>query len=161
MLMQMRKLGKPRFIVTYPDTANFDLNTPLVVHCKRNPFDVYIGRNPARSPINPFGNPVPMESESMREFAVYGYCNHLLLHHKLQTLVCNKLAGKIQGCWCAPRLCHGHANVWWIEHHQDVHLKYLRIEREDGSYHKPTESPDLHECFSLATTIDLSTAPTA
>lgn len=80
-----------------------------VVHCKKEKYDVYIGR-PSK-----WGNPftdrpgtkadIIMSSreaaiEAYREWITNGGGKHLLndLH---------ELKGKTLGCWCKPKSCHG------------------------------------------------------
>lgn len=82
-----------------------------VVHCKKEKYDIYIGR-PSK-----FGNPFSHKRGTKAEFlvatreeAVEAYRNwvengdgkHLLA--ELQ-----ELKDKTLGCWCAPQLCHGNA----------------------------------------------------
>jgi hypothetical protein len=82
-----------------------------VVHCKKEPYDVYIGRPSKWS--NPYTH-LPLELthakyqvntrqesiDSYREWITNGEGKHLLedLH---------ELDGKILGCWCSPKSCHG------------------------------------------------------
>ena len=71
-----------------------------VVHCKREPFDVYIGRP------GPWGNPFRLEREADREMILEKYREWIVRQpHLLARL--GELRGRILGCWCAPRLCHG------------------------------------------------------
>ncbi len=81
-----------------------------VVHCKKERYDVYIGR-PSK-----WGNPfthkpgtkadfvLPTRGEAIeayKEWITKGAGKHLLkdLH---------ELKGKTLGCWCHPLPCHGH-----------------------------------------------------
>lgn len=82
-----------------------------VVHCKKAPYDVYIGR-PSK-----WGNPFTHKQddktlakhivgsrdeavEAYREWITNGEGKHLMndLH---------ELKGKVLGCWCKPLSCHG------------------------------------------------------
>ncbi len=80
-----------------------------VVHCKKEAYDVYIGR-PSK-----WGNPFTHKTgtlvkykcatrgeavEKYRDWILHGDGRHLLkdLH---------ELKGKVLGCWCAPLSCHG------------------------------------------------------
>lgn len=82
-----------------------------VVHCKKEPYDVYIGR-PSK-----WGNPFThiQDGKTLAEFVVstreesiqcykhwitVGKGSHLL--NNLQ-----ELKGKTLGCWCHPKPCHG------------------------------------------------------
>jgi hypothetical protein len=82
--------------------------TSLVVHCKKHPFDVYIGRPSAWG--NPFSHKegtiakfkVNTLEESLASFEAWFLQQPILVERaKFQ------LKGKILGCWCAPGPCHG------------------------------------------------------
>lgn len=80
----------------------------LVVHCKRDPFDVYIGRP------SPFGNPFSHVPSALarfrartREEAIAKYEEWLRAQPALIDRVKRELRGKVLGCWCAPLPCHG------------------------------------------------------
>jgi hypothetical protein len=81
----------------------------LVVHCKRAPFDVYIGRPGEWG--NPFSH-LPISSAQFRclsrEEAVARYEAWLLAQPELVAKAKAELSGKVLGCWCAPNACHGH-----------------------------------------------------
>lgn len=79
-----------------------------VVHCKKEQYDVYIGRP------SPFGNPYShlpntqarYQVESRKE-AITKYEEWLRSQPELMERVKKELKGKILGCWCAPLICHG------------------------------------------------------
>lgn len=73
---------------------------PLVVHCKKSKFDVYVGRP------SPWGNPFPLKSEADRESLLARYQNWLLNQPDLVARAKRELRGKVLACWCAPKLCH-------------------------------------------------------
>lgn len=81
-----------------------------VVHCKKEKYDVYIGR-PSK-----WGNPYSHKEgtiakyktntrreaiDSFRAYIMHGKGKHLLND-------LDELEGKICGCWCHPKPCHGH-----------------------------------------------------
>lgn len=75
-----------------------------VVHCKREAFDVYIGR-PSQ-----FGNPFRVMGESTRQSAIDQF--EALARRKIAAKpevaeAIRTLYGKTLGCWCAPKACHG------------------------------------------------------
>lgn len=72
----------------------------LVVHCKRKPFDVYIGR-PGK-----WGNPFEIGCDGTREQVIAKYLAYLLSNRELMDSL-HELKGKVLGCWCAPNACHG------------------------------------------------------
>lgn len=83
-----------------------------VVHCKKKPYDVYIGR-PSK-----WGNPYShLTSRTAAEFqvqtraeAIERYKEWLQHHYSIGTFSLQDLAdlhGKVLGCWCKPKACHG------------------------------------------------------
>ena len=73
-----------------------------VVHCKKEPYDLYIGR-PSK-----WGNPFVIGRDGNREEVVKKYKDWVRTQpHLMSSLY--ELKDKILACWCAPKLCHGHA----------------------------------------------------
>ena len=79
----------------------------FVVHSKKSPFDVYVGR-PSK-----FGNQFSHLDHSAAEFkvatreeAVENYREWVLTQPKLLEDIKQELHNKILGCWCAPLKCH-------------------------------------------------------
>ncbi len=72
-----------------------------VVHCKKAKYDVYVGR-PGK-----WGNPIYLRHERDRQLVYDKYWEYLEEHPELKEEAKRELAGKVLGCWCAPRLCHG------------------------------------------------------
>lgn len=70
-----------------------------VVHCKKEPYDVYIGRP------SEWGNPYS-EKQYGRNKCIQMYLVYLLRHPKVLKEV-KTLRGKVLGCWCRPKKCHG------------------------------------------------------
>jgi len=79
----------------------------LVVHCKRDTYDVYVGRP------SPFGNPFSWKSDTLAQFrctqedCLRLYETWLLGQPELVARVKAELRGKVLACWCAPKPCHG------------------------------------------------------
>ena len=78
-----------------------------VVHCKKEPFDVYIGR-PSK-----WGNPFSHLAGTLADFkvvsreeAIASYENWIMKQADLLADLPD-LRGKILGCWCSPKACHG------------------------------------------------------
>ncbi len=69
-----------------------------VVHMRREPYDVYIGR-PSK-----WGNPFTVE-EHGRENAIVKYRHWLYASGLIKDI--GELKGKVLGCWCKPKPCHG------------------------------------------------------
>ena len=78
-----------------------------VVHIKKEPYDVYIGR-PSK-----WGNPYSHKEGTLAEFkvgsraeAVAKFEEYLLQNEELMASI-HELKGKTLGCWCKPSSCHG------------------------------------------------------
>ncbi len=100
-----------------------------VVHCKREPYDVYIGRrrDPRSGKPGRWGNPFSHRPSRVpgvvlvatREEAIEHYRRWLWAEIEAGRVDLAELAslhGKALGCWCAPQPCHGEvleaAAVW-------------------------------------------------
>lgn len=78
----------------------------FVVHCKRDKFDVYIGRPSIWGNIFshlPGKGDIEVDS---REDAVAMYELYIRGNKELRAQLYN-LKGKVLGCWCSPHECHG------------------------------------------------------
>lgn len=71
-----------------------------VVHCKKEPYQVYIGRPSL------WGNPFEIGKHGTREEVIEKY-RHYVKNDPLLMDKIMELDGKILGCWCAPKPCHG------------------------------------------------------
>lgn len=72
----------------------------MIVHCKKEKYDVYIGR-PSK-----WGNPFEIGKDGTREEVILKY--KLWLNTRPELLISLKeLKGKTLGCWCYPKSCHG------------------------------------------------------
>lgn len=76
-----------------------------VVHCKREPYDVYIGRG------SKWGNPFRIGPDGTREEVIQKYHANLIfrLSYDEENVIKElaELKDKVLGCWCAPKACHG------------------------------------------------------
>jgi len=79
-----------------------------VVHCKRDRYDVYIGRGSI------WGNPFRIGPDGTREEVIQKYTAWVLKQPKLLSEL-PKLKGKVLGCWCKPLACHGDVLVELVE----------------------------------------------
>jgi hypothetical protein len=70
-----------------------------VVHCKRESYDVYIGR-PSK-----WGNPFVIGEDGDREAVIRAFERYVLDSELIHDI--GELRGKVLGCWCAPLPCHG------------------------------------------------------
>ena len=93
------------------------MTAPVVVHCKRAPFDVYVGRGNGST----WGNPFTHKAGTLAEFVVPHaeviprYEAWLRAQPELVAKVRAELRGKELACWCAgaagltlarPYKCH-------------------------------------------------------
>lgn len=79
-----------------------------VVHCKKDKYDVYIGR-PSK-----WGNPYTIGKDGTREEVIEKYRKWLHNHPTLRGQA-GELVGKRLGCWCAPCACHGDVLKEFVE----------------------------------------------
>ena len=77
-----------------------DINMVKIVHCKKEPYDVYIGR-PSK-----WGNPFTIGKDGTREEVISKYEAYIMNRPDLLSQL-KELQGKILGCWCSPKACHG------------------------------------------------------
>lgn len=70
-----------------------------VVHCKRDKYDIYIGR-PSK-----WGNPFVIGRDGTRDQVIEKYEEYLYTSGLISQI--GELKGKILGCWCSPNRCHG------------------------------------------------------
>lgn len=68
-----------------------------VVHCKRDGFDVYVGRPTV------WGNPFKLGEHESRGATIERYERWLKTQHALVARAQRELKGKILSCWCAPK----------------------------------------------------------
>lgn len=84
-----------------------------VVHLKKEPYDVYIGR-PSK-----WGNPYSHKEGTLAEFKVANRTEALekfekyLLENETLYNSLIELKGKTLGCWCKPNKCHGDILAKW------------------------------------------------
>ena len=71
-----------------------------VVHCKKEKYDIYIGR-PSK-----WGNPFQLGRDGDRLSVIQKYKIFLRGNPSLLSQV-STLRGKTLGCWCSPKPCHG------------------------------------------------------
>lgn len=79
-----------------------------VVHYKREPYDVYIGRP------GPWGNPYVIGQHGTREEVIAMYETYVRGNSELMARL-PELRGKVLGCWCAPKPCHGDVLIRLVE----------------------------------------------
>lgn len=71
-----------------------------IVHCKKEAYDVYIGR-PSK-----WGNPFTIGVDGNREEVIEKY-KQWIEHQQHLMDALPELKDKTLGCWCSPKSCHG------------------------------------------------------
>ena len=71
-----------------------------IVHCKKEPHDVYIGR-PSK-----WGNPFVIGKDGTRKEVIQKYRDWIVKQPELMNSL-GELSGKVLGCWCEGLPCHG------------------------------------------------------
>lgn len=96
------------------------------VHCKRSPYDVYIGR-PSK-----WGNPFRMASETERAQVMMDFAAWVMRPEQdsLRAAAKRELSGKVLGCWCHPRPCHG--DVWAVIANSDNPFQAILLDSRTG-----------------------------
>ena len=79
-----------------------------VVHCKREKFDVYIGR-PGK-----WGNPYVIGKDGTRKEVISKYESWIRSKPELINSL-YELKDKVLGCWCKPKACHGDILIKLVE----------------------------------------------
>jgi hypothetical protein len=91
-----------------------------VVHVKKEPFDVYIGRACQNYPEDSiFANVFKIGRDGTRHEVIEKYRNYAENSPAIrEALEC--LRGKTLGCWCKPEECHGDVLVELLEGRKSV-----------------------------------------
>jgi hypothetical protein len=84
------------------------MNKTVVVNIKKEDFDVYIGRG------SKWGNPFRIGVQGNREEVIMKYREYLLKNDELLRSL-GELRGKVLGCFCKPKPCHGDVLVELLE----------------------------------------------
>ncbi len=80
-----------------------------VVNLYKESYEVYIGRA-GKGQDGYFGNPFQLRSESQREEVLQKYRDYFYKRIEEDPEFLRRvleLKGKVLGCFCKPRLCHG------------------------------------------------------
>lgn len=87
-----------------------------VVHCKKEQYDVYIGR-PSK-----WGNPFKIGEDGDRDEVIKKYHMWIIKQPELMSFL-HELDNKVLGCFCRPKVCHGDVLVYLIEN--EKHKKII------------------------------------
>jgi len=105
----------PKINLSFFSNLEISTNTTKVVHCKKSEYDVYIGRPSL------WGNPFSSKDKTIAKYHVSNKSEAIQKYedwienqpHLIKEL--KALKGKILGCWCKPKPCHGDVIVKLIE----------------------------------------------
>ena len=95
--------------------SNIDIKKvwPFVVHKSKKPYDIYIGRPSV------WGNRWSSKDSDLAEFLVESHAEAIKKHEEwvrsqpeMMAMIKRELKGKVLGCFCVPRICHGHTLAW-------------------------------------------------
>jgi len=81
------------------------LKQTTVVHCRKKKFDVYIGRKCKEFPQSIWANKYREGKDGTRDEVIAKYKKDIT--PEMELVIKYKLRGKILGCWCYPKNCHG------------------------------------------------------
>lgn len=81
---------------------------PRVVHCRREPYDLYIGRAMPRQGLagSKWANPYRIGKDGDRWEVIEKYRLYIEKRPDLMAAL-PELEGLVLGCWCKPDACHG------------------------------------------------------
>jgi len=79
-----------------------------VVHCKKESYDVYIGRPSI------WGNPFQIGRDGTRQEVIAKYRKYITSNPTLLAQL-ESLRGKTLACWCKPQACHGDVLIELLE----------------------------------------------
>ena len=77
-----------------------------VVHCKREEFDVYVGRPCREHAGSKWANPFYIGRDGTRAEVIAKYGSWIITQLDL-VMALGELKDKRLGCWCHPKACHG------------------------------------------------------
>jgi len=107
------------------------MSIATVVHCKRQGYDIYIGR-PSKWG-NPFKiNAVYQGHKMNRLNTIQAYEDWIRYSDEGQKLLLDipSLYHKVLGCWCKPQPCHGDILVQLLEEMEERIEDEMREERD-------------------------------
>ncbi len=82
-------------------------NRRMVVHCKKSPYDVYIGRASRGVKGSVWGNPFVIGKDGDRATVIRKYREYIMARPDLIQRARDELKGRVLSCWCSPEACHG------------------------------------------------------
>ncbi len=83
----------------------------MVVNLRKSNYNIYIGRG------SKWGNPFIIGRDGNREEVIRKYREYIMQSDLLNDL--EELRGKVLGCFCKPKACHGDVLVELLERSKD------------------------------------------
>ena len=83
----------------------------MVVNLRKSNYNIYIGRG------SKWGNPFIIGRDGNREEVIKKYREYIMQSDLLNDL--EELRGKVLGCFCKPKACHGDVLVELLERSKD------------------------------------------
>lgn len=103
--------------VLYCSSTEAPEPTGKVVHCMREPFDIYIGRRHQRFPCgSEWGNPYVIGRHGNRSEVLAKYRAWVPTQPHLMAALPQLFRQRL-GCWCKPHACHGDVLLELAEQH--------------------------------------------
>lgn len=90
-----------------------------LVHCKKHPFDIYIGRKNGKLQESKWKNPYIIGIHGNRDTVIMRYEGYIVRVPELMNSL-HELHNMTLGCWCAPLDCHGRILRELFEKHVQV-----------------------------------------
>jgi len=93
-----------------------------VVHCRKEPYDLYIGRENSHYGLlqSKWANPFVIGKDGTRDEVIAMYEEYIELTDLKNDL--HELKGKTLGCWCHPQACHGDVLI-------KLYNKYVKLNK--------------------------------
>lgn len=107
-----------------------------VVHCKKEAFDIYIGRPSI------WGNPFKIGCDGTREEVIAKYREYVLSKPELLEQL-ESLRGKTLACWCKPLACHGDVLIELLNTDQEI----VSVKCLDCEQMVPAQDCQGHPCW--------------
>jgi len=91
----------------------------FIVNLRKKPYDVYIGRR-GKGKDGYFGNPFPVSKHGEEAMALFEDYFHKRVANdpEFKSRVLS-LKGKVLGCFCKPRKCHGDIITRWLNNNEN------------------------------------------
>lgn len=111
-----------------------------VVHCKKDKFDIYIGRSAAAKSLS-WGNPFAISEKMNRQEVIDRFEDFLLRNPALFAEALRVMPGKVLGCFCSPLACHGDIYKKYVENPRLYKEKRIEMGLEQAASEVSQQNP--------------------